>query len=208
MGIAGTPSRGRSSGSRRTRSATSSGKPIFGKSEEAFSYQESSVEAVTPRSRSRRSKSYTVPMSTGRSAPTATSMLSCDGGSKCANHAHLHARPSSRKSATKSRSSVSRTKTSKGASRTRSRSRGDIEAPAPRRQPKTIVIEERQSKTHYLVNWCAMAVLAFLLCATLAFLLVKHYQEQNAEVHTVTGQGATGSASSATGAAGTTGQTS
>jgi len=53
----------------------------------------------------------------------------------------------------------------------------DIESQRP--HPKDIVIEEREvTRTRY--SWWALSILAFLLCATLIFLIVKEIVESNA----------------------------
>merc|ERR1711964_368593 len=151
----------------RGRSATGSGAPIFSKTKTGSSYQESSVEAMTPRSRSKRSK-YTI--SKSKTGPSATSMLSCKtGASKCANDAHLH------KGLVKAVSGKGTTTAWSTVSRTAGESTIDV-------KPRQIIIETpaREEKPRYNTDWCAMACLAFLMCALLVFLLVKHFAEANA----------------------------
>lgn len=172
---AGSASRGRSASAGKLRIprtiSTGSGAPVFSKTKTGSSYKESSVEAITPRSRSRRSKSYTI--SKSKTGPSATSKLSCrTGASKCANHAHLHkglVKAISKKGTTTAWSEVSRTKPSK-----------DTTIDVKPRKVREIIIETRQEKVRYKTNWCAMVCLALLMCGLLVFVLVKTFSEQSA----------------------------
>merc|ERR1712096_307615 len=64
-----------------------------------------------------------------------------------------------------------------GSKRSKSRSR-DIESQRSRK-PKEIVLENRHEVTKYKYSWFALSVLAFLLCATLTYLVIVQVIESN-----------------------------